>query len=772
MIPNGKGREEAELDSKISHFKLFFFHNTYTHTHTHTHTHKLNRRYMHLHDPFLDVAAPFLHIKYAKFVPLSRSTDEMNEEHFLRGTETKMSPPSHKRKQAETPEDGKHPDTHLFEPNSSTLVSLEFLSPECLSEVKLNSDYVLPAADSSSELCFIWYGSRDLPQLDFAVSDLTWLADQCVTVIAHAKQRDDGSDAISPVSNSDAEGWGGKSGGVVAACRIGLCDLFDPESGSPKLTTTRLSKPMYFHGRLIGHLETAVQCKGLVLSYTEAQDFARERLNEIRSARSFLGATDLEHGKKRLQRQGSLSQKTPSLLSTGHEDSIGHLREQMLLRNPSSMHNVLLGVGIADQQPVLLAVQVVKARNIAGSQNQHKLNPYVKMQVGTEKRRTGALRNSVDPHWDEVFVFGISGGLRHLAEQNSMKLNVLLRVKSQGFGSDDDIGSAVLIIDVAGKLDETSNMEEAWLSIEEPVPDSDSDDESYAGDSHKDRRHGKGGEIFVVYTLVSVSQEEDPEECAVRLSEQVNDSVKLLDSSDDEAGGYAETQLLTSKASNAETACVPETTAQKKESKITAEFSQVNGSASRPSGAPENTVVASAPLMYDPGAKFWWYVASDEARSVMGGYTGLEMAGWLAGGYFTEDLVVFYQGVPRAGWAKLREMYPDNMSRAFLEAPKKGSSGVDTEGSEDKAATLTVQQEIIQDANFEDITPNSDNTTSKLFSGYTDDSKFWIITDPKKQPVRMTTVEMREGLKHGVLTETMHTVPVGQQEWKPLYSFY
>ena len=59
---------------------------------------------MHLHDPFLDVAAPFIFVKYAKFVPLSRFAEEEEEAGGSFGTtETKAkSLPKHRRTQSET----------------------------------------------------------------------------------------------------------------------------------------------------------------------------------------------------------------------------------------------------------------------------------------------------------------------------------------------------------------------------------------------------------------------------------------------------------------------------------------------------------------------------------------------------------------------------------------------------------------------------------------------------------------------------------------------
>jgi hypothetical protein len=770
--------------------------------------------YVHLHDPFLDVAAPYLFIKYAKFVPLSRFAEEEPPE----GAETKTkTSPKHRRRQSEATEDGDGGKTsHFFEPNGNTEVSLEFFSPECLAEVNLESDYVPQAAgDANSDASFMWYGSRDMPQLDLAVSDRTWLADQSVTIIAHAKQRDDSSAA-----STDFEGWSGKSGGVVAACRIGLYKLFDPDTGCPKLSTTRLSNPMYLHGRLIGHLETVVQCQGLVPSYTDAQDFARKRLNEIRSSKSFRGA-GLDQRKK-LRKDGSRyagefqNVRTSSMLQIGSdENSVGHLRSQMLMQHPSSTKNALLGVGIADPKPVLLAVQIIKGRNLIRGDTR-KANPYVKLQIGMEKRRTGTMRNTVDPRWDEVFVFGVGGGLRHLAEQNGKQLHVLLRVKDQDFGSDDDMGSAVLSVDFERALDASSKMEETWLSIQEPVPDSDSDEESEAAA----RRHSTrsvGGEILVVYKLISISTEEDPDSSALGLLEHLHNSEKSLDSSDDESEERdSNSQLIprapratavvalsaqnnavasavgaptVSAAVSAAAAAAPAAAEATVAVSAAATLSTAASAAAASTAAAVSTVGAasksaesgasrtSAVGVYDPGARHWWYVASDEARSVMGGYTGLEMAGWLSGGYFNKDLVVFYQGVPRVEWAKLHEMYADNMSRAFLEAPKKG--GVTAADGGLGAANnpkLTMQQEIIRDTTFNDdalqMAAASVEKGSVLFSAHADNSKFWIIMNSKKEPVRMTIAEMREGVKQGSLTENMHTVPVGQQEWKALSSFY
>ena len=120
-------------------------------------------------------------------------------------------------------------------------------------------------------------------------------------------------------------------------------------------------------------------------------------------------------------------------------------------------------------------------------------------------------------------------------------------------------------------------------------------------------------------------------------------------------------------------------------------------------------------------------------------------------------------------------MYTHNMSKAFLVAPKKGDGLAAADGRDGGAKTdeLSVQQEIIRDTTFaDDVLAASGEKGSVLFSAYSEDSKFWIITDTTKQPVRMTIAEMRAGVKQGTLVENMHTVPVGQQEWKPLSAFY
>jgi hypothetical protein len=380
-------------------------------------------------------------------------------------------------------------------------------------------------------------------------------------------------------------------------------------------------------------------------------------------------------------------------------------------------------------------------------------------------------------------VFGVGGGLRHLAEQNGMKLHVLFRLKDQDFGSDDDMGSAVLNIDFERVLDVSSNVQEVWLAIQEPVPDSESDEESEPSALRGSSR-SIGGEILLAYKLKSFSSEEDPEAFALGLLDQLEKSGKSLDSSDDEADELDSAarevsnvmiKRMALKPSQRVATGSPKTREAVAAPAATASSMAVPTETTTASIAESGVRPTSAESAYDPGARHWWYVASDEARSVMGGYTGLEMAGWLAGGYFTKDLVVFYQGVPRVEWAKLHEMYTHNMSKAFLVAPKKGDGLAAADGRDGGAKTdeLSVQQEIIRDTTFaDDVLAASGEKGSVLFSAYSEDSKFWIITDTTKQPVRMTIAEMRAGVKQGTLVENMHTVPVGQQEWKPLSAFY
>ena len=62
--------------------------------------------------------------------------------------------------------------------------------------------------------------------------------------------------------------------------------------------------------------------------------------------------------------------------------------------------------------------------------------------------------------------------------------------------------------------------------------------------------------------------------------------------------------------------------------------------AEAPEETKETSTAAAASTTYDSTAPQWWYVASDQYRTVMGPYTGTAMAGWLRGGYFNGQLNV------------------------------------------------------------------------------------------------------------------------------------
>ena len=62
--------------------------------------------------------------------------------------------------------------------------------------------------------------------------------------------------------------------------------------------------------------------------------------------------------------------------------------------------------------------------------------------------------------------------------------------------------------------------------------------------------------------------------------------------------------------------------------------------AEAPKETKETSTAAAASTTYDSTAPQWWYVASDQYRTVMGPYTGTAMAGWLRGGYFNGQLNV------------------------------------------------------------------------------------------------------------------------------------
>ena len=147
--------------------------------------------------------------------------------------------------------------------------------------------------------------------------------------------------------------------------------------------------------------------------------------------------------------------------------------------------------------------------------------------------------------------------------------------------------------------------------------DSDDDEEGRKVPKEEREEHGSMGDIHVTYKITWTAGT-----VGGTLQAEADRLLQDLDGQQDE--DLEEVPLLSVVAE------APEEPEETKETIKTKEIKETK----------ETSTAAAASTTYDSTAPQWWYVASDQYRTVMGPYTGTAMAGWLRGGYFNGQLNV------------------------------------------------------------------------------------------------------------------------------------
>ena len=157
-------------------------------------------------------------------------------------------------------------------------------------------------------------------------------------------------------------------------------------------------------------------------------------------------------------------------------------------------------------------------------------------------------------------------------------------------------------------------------ALQDDDDDSDDDEEGRKVPKEEREEHGSMGDIHVTYKITWTAGT-----VGGTLQAEADRLLQDLDGQQDE--DLEEVPLLSVVAEASE---APEETKETQETIKTKEIKETK----------ETSTAAAASTTYDSTAPQWWYVASDQYRTVMGPYTGTAMAGWLRGGYFNGQLNV------------------------------------------------------------------------------------------------------------------------------------
>lgn len=336
------------------------------------------------------------------------------------------------------------------------------------------------------------------------------------------------------------------------------------------------------------------------------------------------------------------------------------------------------------------------------------------------------------------------------------------------------MGHVLLNIDLNTEL---NTVKDSWHSLKVTpkglYDDSDSDRDSDEEDENDDDdKEGNMGEIRISYKLIW-------SEKTIRIAADnlLKDIQGKHDDNEDleEAPNFETTKMLSTLNSIAEEESWNTTTT---EQPIAPSSKSMNWAA------------------YDSTIAQWWYVASDQYQTVMGPYTGIQMAGWLGGGYFDGNLNVCCNGhVTKVEWALLSVLYP-TLTRAFIVAPEgkpepaiyigRGNTSMNEEdesvGSESESSGSSSSGSSSEESSdetsdseksFGDDNENNETKESNNDINIADSSQrtHWVIVKQGEDPVAMSIDDMRNGLSNGILNDNTYACIFGNEKWVSIRNF-